>query len=229
MVMTRSQKRSINGGNGVSSTRPAIAKRSLPPPDSLFSIWTWLAMHLLKSSVLFPIEKKVLIFSLWVLIASFASDFANLPRHYYFVRKDNVLNVVFVKWGWAWLLVVLGPFVCEELAVFRRWDNLRKLLEEASDANPPPQVIHLSSESVEYYLNVHRELSPRIRFLFVLNCLLNLLWEFMLVITTLYYHSFAQKFSGAAIAIGCWFITYRVWYPCPCSPGLPGSGGLKYQ
>ncbi|KFD58599.1 hypothetical protein M514_00292 [Trichuris suis] len=269
-------------------------------------------MHLLKKYVLFPIEKKVLIFSLWVLVASFAADFANLPRHYYFVRKDNIFNVFFVKWGWAWLLVFLGPFVwysaqvytinnrsmmnrhcsrlaiatviwylcvaafvrvqrytgfctktsheslemcvsnggrwvsfdisghcflliysclliSEELVVFRKWDNLKKLLEQASDASPPPQVTHLSMESVEYCLMLHRELTPRIRALFICNCLLNLLWEFMLVVTTLYYHSFAQKFVGAAIAIGCWFFTYRVWYPLPCSPGQPGFGALNYQ
>nr|CAD2123828.1 unnamed protein product [Meloidogyne enterolobii] len=42
--------------------------------------------------------------------------------------------------------------------------------------------------------------------------LLHLLWDFQLIVTALYYHNFLQKLVGAAIAVGCWAVTYRFWF-----------------
>ncbi|CAK5031273.1 unnamed protein product [Meloidogyne enterolobii] len=41
---------------------------------------------------------------------------------------------------------------------------------------------------------------------------LHLLWDFQLIVTALYYHNFLQKLVGAAIAVGCWAVTYRFWF-----------------
>uniref|UniRef100_A0A914KGQ4 FIT family protein n=1 Tax=Meloidogyne incognita TaxID=6306 RepID=A0A914KGQ4_MELIC len=47
---------------------------------------------------------------------------------------------------------------------------------------------------------------------FICLFLLHLLWDFQLIVTALYYHNFLQKLVGAAIAVGCWAVTYRFWF-----------------
>ncbi|KAM3821821.1 fat storage-inducing transmembrane protein 1 [Vipera latastei] len=63
-----------------------------------------------------------------------------------------------------------------------------------------------------------------LRLIFLLNVLLLLLWNFLLACTVVYLHDYSHKVVGAAIATLCWFLTYRCWYRCPCSPGRPGAG-----
>ncbi|KAL7639281.1 UNVERIFIED_CONTAM: hypothetical protein RMT77_009770 [Armadillidium vulgare] len=41
---------------------------------------------------------------------------------------------------------------------------------------------------------------------------LSLLWDIMLVITTLYYHTFIEKFLGTSLAIAMWYIQYHVYF-----------------
>ena len=53
------------------------------------------------------------------------------------------------------------------------------------------------------------------------SALLLLLWEFMLVCTTLYFHTVLQKVLGALIAFFTWYITYGIWYKNDLSLGLP--------
>ncbi|CEF65513.1 Fat storage-inducing transmembrane protein 2 [Strongyloides ratti] len=44
--------------------------------------------------------------------------------------------------------------------------------------------------------------------LFSLMGLLDLIWIFQLIITSLYYHTTSHKFFGALFGVGCWFLTH---------------------
>ncbi|XP_066834480.1 acyl-coenzyme A diphosphatase FITM2 isoform X1 [Anser cygnoides] len=57
--------------------------------------------------------------------------------------------------------------------------------------------------------------------LFVSLCFLTMIWVFMFVCTAVYFHDFSQKLLGALIGLSAWYVTYRVWYLKPFSPGLP--------
>jgi len=57
--------------------------------------------------------------------------------------------------------------------------------------------------------------------LFVSLCFLTMIWVFMFLCTTVYFHDFSQKLLGALIGLAAWYATYRVWYLKPFSPGLP--------
>lgn len=57
--------------------------------------------------------------------------------------------------------------------------------------------------------------------LFVSLCFLTMIWVFMFVCTAIYFHDFSQKLLGALIGLSAWYVTYRVWYLKPFSPGLP--------
>ena len=59
--------------------------------------------------------------------------------------------------------------------------------------------------------------------------MISVLSDVMLTCTIVYYHTMPQKVAGGGLAITSWFITYKLWYKCDSSPGLPGSGLFKYQ
>ncbi|XP_024239825.1 acyl-coenzyme A diphosphatase FITM2 [Oncorhynchus tshawytscha] len=47
------------------------------------------------------------------------------------------------------------------------------------------------------------------------------IWIWMFMCTSVYFHNFWQNGLGTVFGILAWFVTYRVWYPKPLSPGLP--------
>ena len=57
------------------------------------------------------------------------------------------------------------------------------------------------------------KLSPLVAVTFVSMCVLALLWDFMLLVTTLYYHTFAEKVIGTALAFLMWGFLYRAAFP----------------
>ncbi|XP_018604513.1 acyl-coenzyme A diphosphatase FITM2 [Scleropages formosus] len=46
-------------------------------------------------------------------------------------------------------------------------------------------------------------------------------WIWMFGCTSVYFHDITQKLFGTAFGLVAWYITYRVWYLNPFSPGLP--------
>lgn len=105
--------------------------------------------------------------------------------------------------GHTFLLTYSALIITEELQVkqYKTWFNSTK-----SETDAPQYLKHLS---------------PLIDAFFTGSALLLLLWEFMLLCTTLYFHTVLQKVLGALIAFFTWYITYEIWYKNGLSPGLP--------
>lgn len=57
------------------------------------------------------------------------------------------------------------------------------------------------------------KVSPVVAVTFFNMCALALLWDFMLVVTTLYYHTFAEKMIGTVLALLMWCFLYRGAFP----------------
>lgn len=54
-----------------------------------------------------------------------------------------------------------------------------------------------------------------------------LIWTFMLLMTSLYYHTFMEKLIGSLVAVGAWYISYRTLYgKAPYLPCRPNDGIL---
>ena len=58
--------------------------------------------------------------------------------------------------------------------------------------------------------------------------LLMLFWDFMLLITVLYFHMMIEKVVASGLAVLSWFALYKFFYRQDFSPGLPGSGPFKW-
>ncbi|XP_028309289.1 acyl-coenzyme A diphosphatase FITM2 [Gouania willdenowi] len=61
-----------------------------------------------------------------------------------------------------------------------------------------------------------------------LNLIL-VIWVWMFVCTSVYFHDPSHKLLGTLCGLLCWFLTYRVWYLKPLSPGLPPQRHSKDQ
>ncbi|TKR93067.1 hypothetical protein L596_007596 [Steinernema carpocapsae] len=96
--------------------------------------------------------------------------------------------------GHCFLMIYSILIICEEAVAFRRW---------------PEYAGQGDAESIEDY----RKNTNRVRWLFVGMLALHLLWDFQLVWTVLYYHTFLDKILGAFCAAASWFVTYRVIFP----------------
>ncbi|XP_055336655.1 acyl-coenzyme A diphosphatase FITM2-like [Paramacrobiotus metropolitanus] len=108
--------------------------------------------------------------------------------------------------GHAFLLIYCSLLILEESRAFFKWEKADRL-DTDEDAGKFDQ-----------------EIKPRVllvmRVLAVALAMLAMLWDGMLVITLIYYHSFIQRFMGVFFGVAGWFLTYKVWYP-NYWPGLP--------
>lgn len=77
------------------------------------------------------------------------------------------------------------------------------------------------TEPSEADVNLLRRLYPVISPLLTISLLfmvfLALLWDFMLIITTIYYHTFPEKVLGTFLAVGMWHLVYGRVFPLMAS------------
>lgn len=48
-----------------------------------------------------------------------------------------------------------------------------------------------------------------------------LIWMWMFACTSVYFHNLSQKILGTGVGVLGWYVTYKIWYINPISPGLP--------
>lgn len=57
--------------------------------------------------------------------------------------------------------------------------------------------------------------------LYLALCAIALIWVWMFACTSVYFHNLSQKVLGTVFGVLGWYVTYKVWYKNPFSPGLP--------
>lgn len=60
-----------------------------------------------------------------------------------------------------------------------------------------------------------------LNFLYIALNLILIIWVWMFACTAVYFHDMSHKLIGTVCGLLAWFLTYRVWYVTPLSPGLP--------
>ena len=119
--------------------------------------------------------------------------------------------------GHCFILIYSALVISEELQPKLHWSSIIAPVEQAS-----PENINGCQ-----HRNIARIITPFVEGFFLFSGLLLILWEFMLVCATIYFHTVYQKVLGALIAMFTWYITYRVWYHDALSPGLPRVPNAK--
>lgn len=90
--------------NETKGTRPASQ------PTSIREVLLMMLLHLCKKIIFFDVKLKVALYLGSLFLVSLIGDFSPYPKTY-FARSDNIFNVYFVKWGWAWTLVLSVPYM----------------------------------------------------------------------------------------------------------------------
>ena len=81
------------------------------------------------------------------------------------------------------------------------------LFEQTKNTESQSQV-----ENSENQFRVYNQYSLALRVLFILITILSLIWDFMLVQTSMFYHTTPQKLVAAFWAFSMWGLTYKYIY-----------------
>jgi len=108
--------------------------------------------------------------------------------------------------GHTFLLIYSSLVAVEEALVYRNFPT-----------TPRPSLNHSPSQEEREQF---RKDSRYIQWLFIGLSVMVAAWDIQLVITLLYYHAFWHKVLAVVIAVGAWYLSYKVWYVCafPWSP-----------
>ncbi|KAE9551700.1 hypothetical protein FO519_005105 [Halicephalobus sp. NKZ332] len=107
--------------------------------------------------------------------------------------------------GHCFLLIYNILIICEESLAYKNWPR-----------NPKNSSTYVAtpSEAQNY-----RKLTLSVQGLFIILFFFHLFWDFQLIVTCLYYHTFNHKVLGGAAAVIAWFLTYKMFFPI--FPGMP--------
>lgn len=71
-------------------------------------------------------------------------------------------------------------------------------------------------------VNLYNAVDCFVAALELMGMALVLVWSFMMLTTSLYFHTYVEKFLGWAMAVGAWYVTYGILYGSswflPCDP-----------
>lgn len=129
--------------------------------------------------------------------------------------------------GHVFLMVFNQLVIGEEMKSIRGWDRLPDVLfEENSDSSSK-----LSPDDVQVAKYNHETFTPYIRLNVAIITGLSIVWDIVLLSTTVYFHTMPQKVFAAIFAGIGWYIMYKIWYTRKnvWTPGLPGEGLIKYM
>lgn len=130
-----------------------------------------------------------------------------------YTTRTSCIKIGSGKWtgfdisGHTFLLIFSTLIILEELKVMIGWEH-----PFGHHLNALNQDLKRKKNQKHQQFISWNKFSIPIRINFVLLTLLTLIWDFMLVQTTLFYHTMLQKAIAALWAIVLWSISYRVLY-----------------
>jgi len=137
--------------------------------------------------------------------------------------------------GHCFLLVFSNLVMIEEGKAYLGWERIKDFLRieehrrvtDDQDKSDTP-LTKLKNDEFLHLRNEYPKRTPYVRFLFCLMAILMIFWDFMLLITVLYFHMMIEKVVASGVAVLSWFALYKFIYKQSFSPGLPGDGVFKY-
>jgi len=137
--------------------------------------------------------------------------------------------------GHCFLLIFCNLVMHEEGKAYLGWEKIKDFLRNeehrrVSDdiSRPDTPLSKLKNEEFRHLRAEYPMRTPLVRLLFCLMAALMILWDFMLLITVLYFHMMIEKVMASGAAVLAWFGLYKFIYKQSFSPGLPGEGIFKY-
>ncbi|XP_072051776.1 acyl-coenzyme A diphosphatase FITM2-like [Amphiura filiformis] len=173
----------------------------------------------------------ILVWFLWVSIFNYIEEMtgncstSGYSKKWTCIKAGHVWDGYDIS-GHSFLLIYSALFIHEELQAY--WivcdlsNNSSWLQSVSSKAKQLFGINNLANETMKSLTNLLARLQPVLFVSALVALCIEVLWLFMMVWTALYFHTTDHKIVGAFIALLNWFVTYRLWYQSPLSPGLPG-------
>ena len=120
--------------------------------------------------------------------------------------------------GHCFLLIYCVLIIVEEVNIFKDWERIADAI-----TNEEETLRKLTAEEFASLKEQFRLSNAYVKLSVIALTLLTLLWEWMLIMTIVYFHTVPQKVFGGVIGILSWYVTYQLWYNLPFSPGQPGQ------
>lgn len=138
--------------------------------------------------------------------------------------------------GHTFILIYGSLFIIEETKCIFNWDSIKEHLRletyrrSINDTTPNQNPLKdLNKEQLSTLQENYQKYTPYVKAIFFALTLLQVLWDFMLLITIVYYHNLVEKLLGGGIAMVTWYFTYRYWFKSTfLLPMLPGEGIFRY-
>ncbi|THD25412.1 Fat inducing protein 1 [Fasciola hepatica] len=143
--------------------------------------------------------------------------------------------------GHCFLLVLANLWIMEELQCMQHWPRLAGLLkpfDQHSEAEVVPGSVArygVTADQWKTARSAFRRLTGAVRAIFTFTACLSMIWDFMFLMTIIYFHTMPSKLFGTVIAVACWFVCYRVVFPCAktgdwfgIAPGMPGDSPFEF-
>lgn len=138
--------------------------------------------------------------------------------------------------GHVFILIYSSLVLIEEARPIIGWDTIKEHIRNeehdraAGDKSITNPLRFLNDLEIQVLKKLYNQYTPAIQVFFIGCAVLQLLWDVMLVCTMLYYHRMIEKLLSGMIAVGTWYVTYRVLYPAKSVlPDSPGEGVFRYQ
>lgn len=107
--------------------------------------------------------------------------------------------------GHAFLLLYSILIITEEATSFRNWPIQPRVTAQHIPTRTDYDRFQQKTKFIQVFFSLKiMKISNNFQWNFVLLFFLNLLWDFSLCVTALYYHNLIQKLIGASIAVFCW-------------------------
>ncbi|XP_062576813.1 acyl-coenzyme A diphosphatase FITM2-like [Saccostrea cucullata] len=120
--------------------------------------------------------------------------------------------------GHVFLLIHNLLTISEEVKIFKDWKKLGEMFDDPD----LPKNKNINMKDFLEGRKSYRILTPYINVTFVFVALFTVLWEFMLIISTVYrFHTTSQKVVAVFMAVACWFGSYKLIL------GYSKTGSLK--
>lgn len=143
--------------------------------------------------------------------------------------------------GHSFLLIWCVFVMIEEAKAIIGWDGIKDLIRNEEHyrnkvSQPGATLLptetslnSLSEEDFEQLKTNFSQYDMPAKIVLILMTMLCILWDLMIIATSVYFHVMIEKVIGGFTAAITWFVVYRGFYYLTASPGFPGSGYFRYN
>lgn len=136
--------------------------------------------------------------------------------------------------GHVFILIYSTLVMISEARPIVGWDKIQDVLRKEDNVRKTGKSVgttfsNLNENELQQLNVLYKQMTPFVQVLFIVITVFVAIWELMLITTMMYFHTMPEKLLAGIVAMSTWFVTYKLWYPSPYLPPLPGDGFFKYS